>query len=330
MKQTAWVVAGVVLAFAALVGAALVGGALGFVAGATGGFAGGGGGPGGSEHVLDGQGPDKIAVIPIVGPITREGSDFLPIFGSGASSRWIVRQLDRAQHDDAVKAVILELDTPGGSVVASDEVHQKLGVLRRAGKPIVALMTETAASGGYYIAAGAHQIIADPSTITGSIGVIVALLNVQDLNRKIGIRTLVFKSGAFKDIGNPDRPTTPQEAAIFQRLVNEAYSRFVDIVAQGRRMDRAKVRRLADGRIYTGQQALRLGLVDSLGHLPEAIAAAKKRAGLTDAQVIEYGTDGILRSLLGSGMRRIRFWRGPGDASPRAQEPFSVQYLMVP
>ena len=328
MKQALWVTVGVVLSVAALTAAALLGGVMGFLAGAAGGAAGGGLSPG-PERPISGDGPNKIAIVRIVGPITREGAGF-SVFASGASSRAVVQLLDRAMRDGAVKAVILELDTPGGSVVASDEVHQKVTALRRAGKHVVALMTQTAASGGYYIAAAAEQIVADPTTVTGSIGVIVALPNLEDLSHKIGIRTIIFKSGAFKDLGNPNRPMTPQEGAIFQRLVDEAYARFVTIVAQGRKMDRAKVLALADGRIYTGQQAMQAGLVDAMGHLPEAVDAAMKLAGLTQARVVEYGGEGLLRSLLGGTANRVRGWLWtPADLYPGLREPFSVQYLLI-
>jgi protease-4 len=328
MKQGLWVTGGIVLSLVALVFAGLLGGAIGFLAGAAAGAAASGlAAP--VERPISGEGPNKIAVIRIVGPISREGAG-LSVLAAGAASRVIVQWLDRAMRDDAVKAVILELDTPGGSVVASDEVHQKLTALRGARKHVVALMTETAASGGYYIATAAERIIADPTTVTGSIGVIVALPNVEDLSRKIGIRTIVFKSGAFKDLGNPNRAVTPPEAAIFQRLVDEAYARFVDVVAQGRKMDRARVLALADGRIYTGRQAMQAGLVDAMGHLPEAIDAAMKLAGLTQARVVEYGGEGVLRSLLGGAADRLRGWLwSPAGPYPVWREPFSLQYLML-
>lgn len=328
MRQTVVVTLGVLLALAALLVAAVAGGLVGFV---IGGALAGRNGPDIPERRISGEGPDKIAVIRVVGAIAREGEGVAPFVGVGASSRHIVEQLDQAERDAAVRAVILEMDTPGGSVVASDEIHEKVQALRRARKVVVSLMTETAASGGYYVAAGTDHIVASPTTITGSIGVIVALVNVQDLNRKIGLRTLVFKSGAFKDLGNPDRPLQPQEAAIFQRLVNEAYGRFVDVVAQGRRMERARVLRIADGRIYTGAQALRLGLVDSLGHRPTAIAVAEKRAGLKNALVVEYGGDGLLRVLLGSTRQRLRVWMGQtADPGATVHQPFRVQYIMAP
>jgi protease-4 len=331
MRKVVGIALGVALALVALAGAFAAGGLVGFAAGAAGGSAAGGIAAGGIERHLGGSGPDKIVVIRVTGIIARGDATDLPFFAGGASSRRIVDLLDRAQRDAAVRAVILEMDTPGGSVVASDEVHEKIQAVRAAHKVTVALMTETAASGGYYIAAGTDHIVADPTTVTGSIGVIIELPNIQDLSRKIGIRTVVFKSGAFKDIGNPNRPITPQEASIFQALVDEAYGRFVDIVARGRRMDREKVLQIADGRIYTGLQAQRLGLVDSLGHLPEAIAVAKRLAGVRDAQIVEYGGEGFLRSLLGSAGRRLGSWAwGPADIFPLRYRPFSIEYVMAP
>ncbi|MDR7543740.1 MAG: signal peptide peptidase SppA [Armatimonadota bacterium] len=328
MRQIVAVVLGVALALVALGGAMLVGGAIGFALGAAGSLRAGLPAPGGERHI-SGTGPEKVAVVRIVGPIARE--DAAGLFGAAASSRHIVALLDRAEHDEAVRAVILEMDTPGGSVVASDEIHQKIQAVRRRNKVVVALMTETAASGGYYIAAATNHIVADPTTVTGSIGVIVALPNIQELSRKIGVRTIVFKSGAYKDLGNPNRPITAEEAAIFQGLVDEAYQRFVHVVARGRRMDPARVRRLADGRIYTGQQAMRLGLVDTLGHFPDALEVVRQRTGLRDPAVVEYGGEGLLRSLLGSSSRQLRVWlSAPASLYPDVRAPFSLQYLMAP
>jgi protease-4 len=333
MRQIVAVVVGLALAMAALGGAFAAGFGLGTVVGAAGGRAGVAAGlvPGGPERRLGGVGPEKVAVIRIVGPITREGVSGLPLDSGGAASRRIAALLERARRDPAVRGVVVELNTPGGSVVASDEIARGLQALRRARKVVVALMTEVAASGGYYVASGADHIVADPTTITGSIGVIVTLANIQELSRKIGWRTIVFKSGAFKDLGNPNRPVTPQEAAILQGFVDEAYGRFVDVVAQGRRMDRARVRSLADGRIYSGAQALRLGLVDSLGGFTEAVDAVKRRTGLADPVIVEYGGEGLLWALLGSTGRRVRLWLGgpPLDELARPEQPIAVQYLMA-
>ncbi len=316
-RPVVWV-AGAVLAAVALAAAAVAGAAVGFAVGRA---IQASAPPG--ERTVAGEGPDKVALIRLVGPISQEGGGILP-FGRSASARAVVGLLERARRDPAVKAVVLELNTPGGSVVASARIHESVLQLRQGGKPVVALLTEVAASGGYYVAAGADRIVADPSTLTGSIGVLVVLPNLQEFNRRLGVRTVVFKSGHFKDMGNPDRPLTAEEAAIFQALVDEAYQRFVDVVAQGRRMDRARVLRLADGRIYTGAQARRLGLVDALGSLEQAVALARELAGLPRARVVEYTSPGWLGSLLDLGPP----WPRPATLEDR--QPFSLQYLMVP
>jgi protease-4 len=307
-----------VLAAVSLLGAALVGAAVGFVAGS-------GLKPLGArgERVVTGEGPDKVALVRVVGAISQEGGGLLS-WGPAVSSRAVVERLRRALRDPAVKAVLLELNTPGGSVVASAQIHQAVLQLRRAGKPVVALLTEVAASGGYYVAAGADRIVADPSTLTGSIGVIVVLPNLEEFNRRVGLRTVVFKSGRFKDMGNPARALTAEEAALFQKLVDEAYGRFVDVVAQGRRMDRTRVLRLADGRVYTGAQAYRLGLVDALGSFDDAVSTALQLARLSRARVVEYTGAGWLGNLLDLRLR------AGGLPDLRPEQPFSLQYLMVP
>lgn len=310
--------AGVVLALVALLLAALLGGAAGFVLGSVLRAPSGRG-----ERVITGEGPDKVALVRVVGALSQEGGGLLSL-GPVASSRRVVEQLERARRDRAVRAVIVELNTPGGSVVASAQIHDKLVELRRAGKPVVALLTEVAASGGYYVAAAADRIVADPSTLTGSIGVIVVLPNLQEFNRRIGVRTVVFKSGRFKDMGNPDRPLTPEEAALFQGIVDEAYRRFVDVVVQGRRMARSRVLQLADGRIYTGAQAQRLGLVDRLGSFQDAFSEALQLARTQRARVVEYTGGGWLTSVLGLESS------GPFGGYVRGPQPFSLHYLMLP
>lgn len=316
MRRAAVWAAGAVLAATSLLLAGLAGAAVGFAVGS-------GLRPpsGAGERLVAGEGPDKVALVRVTGAISQEGGGLLS-FAPATSSRAVVGQLRRAQRDPAVKAVILELNTPGGSVVASAQIHRAISELRRAGKPVVALLTEVAASGGYYVAAAADRIVADPSTLTGSIGVIVVLPNLQEFNRRVGLRTVVFKSGRFKDMGNPDRPVTREEAALFQALVDEAYQRFVDVVAQGRRMDRARVLALADGRVYTGAQAQRLGLVDVLGSLDDAVSTALRLARLSRARVVEYTGSGWLGSLLGL--------QGPPLSPAGTRQPVSLQYLMVP
>ncbi|GBD29493.1 Putative signal peptide peptidase SppA [bacterium HR32] len=318
MQRSVVVVAGVSLAVVALVAAGLVGAAVGFALGSR-----LPGPTGRGERWVTGEGPDKIALVRLTGPISQEGGGLLP-FGPATSARRVAELLDRARRDPAVKAVIVELNTPGGSVVGSARIHEEILQLRRTGKPVVALMTEVTASGGYYVAAAADRIVADPSTLTGSIGVIVVLPNLEEFNRRVGLRTVVFKSGRFKDMGNPARALTAEEAALFQKLVDEAYGRFVDVVAQGRRMDRTRVLRLADGRVYTGAQAYRLGLVDALGSFDDAVSTALQLARLSRARVVEYTGAGWLGNLLDLRLR------AGGLPDLRPEQPFSLQYLMVP
>lgn len=249
-----------------------------------------------NEETVDaGTSSTKVAMINIVGEIFSDPEGF----AEGASDANIIDQLDQAQDDSSVKAIILRLDTPGGGVVASDAISSKVRKIRKAGKPVVALMGDVAASGGYYIAASADEIIASPSTWTGSIGVIAMLPNVEKAAEKIGVSVTVIKSGKFKDIGSLYRAMTPEEQGIFQGLIDEAYDGFVKVVATGRRLSETRVRELADGRIYSGSQAKGLGLVDRLGDVDVAFSRAKILGRAPDASLVRYTSPGGLRSLLG-------------------------------
>jgi protease-4 len=171
-------------------------------------------------------------------------------------------------------------------VVASDEIYQKMLEVE---KPIVASMGELAASGGYYISAPADVIMANPATLTGSIGVIAQMTNVEELMEKVGVDVIVIKSGIYKDEGSPFREMTEEEKAIWQAIIDEAYDQFVAIVAEGRDLSEEKVREVADGRVYTGKQAMELGLVDELGNLPEAIDRAAEMGGIEgEPRLVEY------------------------------------------
>ena len=236
------------------------------------------------ERVLQGTGQAKVAVLQVRGEIVT-GRD--PT-ASLASSDLVVSQLRQARRDPDVAAVILRLDTPGGSVVASDEILAAIRDVQEAGKPVVASMADVAASGGYFIASGADRIVANPSTITGSIGVIMVLLNLEGAAGKLGVDPVVIKSGRFKDIGSPFREMTKEERGILQALIDEAYERFVGVVAEGRQMPAEEVRALADGRLLSGQQAHDAGLIDQLGGIDEAIATARELAGVGEATVVEY------------------------------------------
>lgn len=231
-----------------------------------------------------------VAVVRVTGVI-RTGTDGGRLMGGGgAASERITGWLKDAQKNDAVRAVVLRVDSPGGSVTGSDEIYAEVRNTReRFGKPVVVSMGGLAASGGYYISAPADRIVANPTTLTGSIGVITMLPNYQQLLEKVGIKAEVFKTGPFKDLTSGLRPLTERDEAVMQGILDDSYERFVEVIAEGRRMDPEKVRALADGRVYTGRQAKDLGLVDELGDLDEAIAVAGRMAGLgATPRTIEY------------------------------------------
>jgi protease IV len=246
------------------------------------------------EQVVEGRGPDRIALIDVTGAIGAPAS----AFALETSQAGLLRQIRQAANDDRVKAVVVRVDSPGGGVVASNELHAALKEVTAAGKPLVVSMGSTAASGGYYIATAADKIYANPDTLTGSLGVILSLTNVEEAFDKIGLRSIVYKSGELKDIGSATREATAEEEAVLQSIVQEIYEGFVDVIVEGRSLSRERVLELADGRIYTGNQALELGLIDELGNLNAALAGARELAGLENALVVRYVQAGSLRSLL--------------------------------
>lgn len=206
---------------------------------------------------------DKVAVLPITGII--------------ADSEGTIEQLKKYAKDDSVKAIVLRINSPGGGVGPSQEIYSEVRKLQGK-KTIVASMGALAASGGYYIACAADKIFANPGTITGSIGVIMQFMSVKDLIEKIGLKGMVVKSGEFKDIGSPVREMKPEERKLLQEVVENVHLQFVNAVAEGRKMDRGKVMKIADGRIFSGEQAKELGLVDVLGNLEDAVEEAGKMA----------------------------------------------------
>lgn len=211
----------------------------------------------------------------------------------------VVSLLESLRDDDSISGVILQVDSPGGSVVASDEIAAAVRKVSDSGKPVVAWMREVAASGGYYVSANADRIVAHPQTMTGSIGVILELANVTGLADKVGYKEVVIKSGKLKDMGSPFRDLTAEERQVLQRLINEAYVSFVGTVAAGRDMSTSAVRKLADGRIYTGEQARALGLVDDLGDRTTAYDAMadELRVDSDSLDVVEYSRSSSLRDL---------------------------------
>lgn len=188
-------------------------------------------------------------------------------------ARRVIKQLDRWSETGSIKAIVLQVNTPGGGVAASQEIYD--AILRaKEEKPVVAAMASVAASGGLYIACAADRIVANPGTLTGSIGVIFQFHTFKGLMDKVGIGTETIKAGEMKDVGNMARPMTEQERGMFQSVVNDTYEQFVGVVAEGRDLDMAEVKKFADGSVFTGRQALELGLVDSLGGLHEAVDIA--------------------------------------------------------
>jgi len=179
-----------------------------------------------------------------------------------------------------VRAVVIRINSPGGVVAPSQELHDALVRLRQGGKPVVASLGSVAASGGYYVAVAADRIYANPGTLTGSIGVIMQMANFEQLMKKVGVDYVVVKAGAFKDVGNPGRPMTPEERRVLQALLDDVHGQFIGAVAEGRKLDRAQVTQFADGRIFSGTQAKALQMIDELGGLEDAVNGAAQLAGI--------------------------------------------------
>ena len=216
---------------------------------------------------------DKIAVVEVKGVITQSSE--------------IIAEIHQYLEDDGVKAIVLRVDSPGGGVGPSQEIYQEILKAKRK-KKVIASMGAVAASGGYYVACASDSIVANPGTITGSIGVIMQFSNFEDLLKKIGIKGIVIKSGEHKDIGSPFREMTPEEKKIMQDTLDNVHQQFIRAVAQGRKLDVSKVVPLADGRIMTGEQAKQFGLVDKLGNLQDAIDEASKLVGIEGRPQIIY------------------------------------------
>ncbi|NQX66596.1 signal peptide peptidase SppA [Paenibacillus alba] len=245
------------------------------------------------EEVISGKGKNKLVQLDVEGVIAGK-----PSFSSSFSTGAFLSQLDQVSKDPNVKALVIRVDSPGGEVVASDEIHQRIEHVKKAGKTVVISMGAVAASGGYYISAPADYIFANRSTLTGSLGVIFALPNYEKTAELLGYKQNIIKSGEFKDIGSPLRELTSKEKDIFQSLVNESYQQFVSVIEKGRKLSREEVLKVADGRIYSGQQAKTLGLIDEFGTLEDAREYAKQKLGLEDVKVIKYSQKLSLFSVL--------------------------------
>lgn len=223
----------------------------------------------------------KVAVVEVEGVI-GVGVD------GGPDTEAIIRTLGEYRDDPAVRAVVLRIDSPGGVVAPTQEIFTAVRRLREANKPVVASLGSVAASGGYYVAVSADRIFASPGTLTGSIGVVMQLANVEGLLKKVGVEYVVVKAGTYKDVGNFARAMTPEERRILQSLLDDIYEQFIAAVVEGRGLEPQQVRAFAEGRIYSGRQAQGLKMVDDLGGLEDAIEAAAKMAGLPPKPKVVY------------------------------------------
>ncbi len=241
------------------------------------------------EKVVSGGGREKILLVDISGMIMETRHRGIFSLGAVTTPGYVKEVLDKAAKDKHIKALVLRINSPGGTVSASDIIHHELQNFKKeTGVPVVVCLMGLATSGGYYLAQAGDVIVANPSGITGSIGVLAMKLNIKGLMDKVGVDSELVKSGKWKDFWSPFQPSTPEEKQMMQDVINSLYQGFVKVVAAGRKMDTREVKRVADGRIFTAPQAKDLGLVDSLGYLDDAIKIAQKQAGLVEAKVVRY------------------------------------------
>ena len=218
---------------------------------------------------------DKVAIVRVEGPIL--------------DSQATIEELKTFAEDPTVRAIVIRIDSPGGGVAPSQEIYNAVKRVRKeSNKTVIASMGTVAASGGYYIAVATDRILANPGTLTGSIGVIMQMTNFQDLLEKVGVKNVVIKSGKFKDIGSPFRPMKEEDREILQSVMDDVHRQFIEAVADGRSLDSAEVELLADGRVFTGKQAKSILLVDDIGDLQDAIRLAGDLGGIKgEPRVIE-------------------------------------------
>jgi len=254
-----------------------------------------GGGPL-EESVLEGEAGPKLLMLDLSGPLTTRAEESR--FGLGRRESPTARlreEIDLALEDDEIAALLLRIDSPGGTVIASDILYREVRRFKEKTKrPVIAQLMGTGASGAYYVAMAADEVRAYPTTVTGSIGVIIAGVNVSGLMERFGVTNQTLTTGPFKDAGSPLRPMRDEERAQLASVARDLFGAFLDVVEAGRpKLGRARIEALADGRIYSGPQALEAGLVDALGDLPQAVEAAKAAAGIAgDARVVVYHRPG--------------------------------------
>ncbi|MCG3089412.1 signal peptide peptidase SppA [Sporosarcina cyprini] len=252
-----------------------------------------------TENVIEqGRGNERIAVLSLDGVIQDVPSS---LFGAvGYDHQFFMSQLDSIYDDPTVKGVVLVVNSPGGGVMESSDIYDAIRSIQTDKEiPFYVAMGGMAASGGYYVSAPAEKIFVHPETITGSIGVIMESVNYAKLAEKYGIDFNTIKTGPYKDIMSGSREMTEEERNMLQEMINDSYERFVDIVAEGRHMSVQDVKKVADGRIMNGRQAIEAGLADEAGKPGDAIAAMKEDFGLEDASVFEYASSDSFGSLFG-------------------------------
>lgn len=254
-----------------------------------------------SEVLVEGNHDEQIVVVRLDGEIIEDedNSNIFSMNSAVITAKKTRKIFKRLAADPQVKAVIIRINSPGGSVVPSQEIYQQIRDLGKA-KPVIASLSEVAASGGYYLAAAANKIVAHPATLTGSIGVIAMTTDASELYEKIGFKVNTYKSGEFKDMGSMSRQATEDEAVIFQSIITDSYEMFISDILASRDIPEDQLRSLADGRVYTGKQAYENHLVDELGNLDQAITDAQNMANLSNPTVIEYSLFGWWESFLNS------------------------------
>lgn len=240
---------------------------------------------------------EKVAIIDIRGVIADRDEGLIPGLGGGPGSiDALVSRLRLAEDDKAVRAVVLQINSPGGTVTASDAMYREVRAFReRTGKPVVASLGEVAASGGYYLALAADEIVAEPTSITGSIGVIMTTINFSEGLARIGVRSRSVKSGPNKDMANPLEPMRDSQYAVLQTMVDEFYANFRGLVLSRRAIDPARADELTDGRVVSGIAAQKAGLVDRVGGVRDAVERAKSLAGVRAARIVKYTPSSLSR-----------------------------------
>ncbi|WP_163655727.1 signal peptide peptidase SppA [Listeria sp. PSOL-1] len=259
-----------------------------------------------SEVVVEDGNENAIALLSVDGTIQDTGESSLSLGSSGYNHSFFMEQLETIQNTPEIKGILLTINSPGGGVMESAQIHDKLVQIKKKRKiPIYVSMGSMAASGGYYIATAADKIFASKETMTGSLGVIMQGYDYSELMKKVGISENTIKSGKYKDMMSETRKMTTDERTVLQNMINDSYNEFVHVVMAGRHLSEAEVRKIADGRIYDGRQAKKVGLIDDFGYQEDTLHALKKENKLKGASVIRYESNSGIGSLFEASAKRI-------------------------